>query len=382
MATKRDYYEVLEVDKRADKEAIKKAYRKLAMKHHPDRNPNDKRAEAKFKEASEAAQVLLDDQKRARYDQFGHAGMEGPGGFGTGEGGLEGFADLGNIFGDIFSDFFGHGQSQGGGGRGRRGTRSWGQRGDDLQVSLNIPFEEAAFGTKKTITIPKNVSCSDCHGKGVRGGGPLSSCDMCGGAGEIRRQQGFFMMATTCPQCRGSGEVIKDPCPTCRGDGRVEKDVDLEVKVPAGIDEGQRLKLSGEGGAGLHGAPTGDLYLSVQVDAHEVFIREGFDVHCIVPITFSQAALGVEVEVPTLSGKVALKITPGTQSGKKMRLKNKGIKRLGAYGQGDQIVQIRVDTPTDLSSEQEDLLRKLADFEKKSPSPGQGLFGKVKDLFQ
>ncbi|MCY4524695.1 MAG: molecular chaperone DnaJ [Halobacteriovoraceae bacterium] len=368
---KRDYYEILGVGKNASKDDIKKSYRKLAMKHHPDRNPNDKDAEFKFKEASEAAQVLLDEQKRSRYDQFGHAGVDGQAGFGAG--GFEGFSDLGDIFGDIFGDFFGQTK--------KRSQGGYARAGDDLQMSINVDFKEAIFGAKKDITIKRNIICDSCGGNGVKGGGQPSTCSTCGGVGEVRRQQGFFTMATTCPQCRGTGQMITNPCRNCHGGGLVQKDADLEVTIPAGIDEGQRLKLSGEGDAGMGRGPAGDLYLVINVRKHEIFTREGFDVHCVLPISFSQAALGAELKVPTLDGRVALRIPQGTQSGRKMRLKNKGIKRLGSYGQGDQIVQIHVETPTSLSAEQMELFRKLSDYDDKTTPMGKSFFEKVKNLF-
>ncbi len=380
MSNKRDYYEVLGVAKNSSKEDIKKAYRKLAMQYHPDRNPDNKEAEAKFKEASEAAEVLMDDEKKSRYDQFGHAGVNGgPGGFG-GAGGFQGdFADFGDIFGDIFGDMLG-----GGRGRGRRGGRSQGRPGDDLQMNIEIDFSEAAFGIEKTITINKNVKCDTCNGSGAKAGSSPTTCDYCHGHGEVRRQQGFFTVASTCPKCNGSGQMIKDPCGTCNGSGKKKKKVDLQVKVPAGIDNGQRLKLSNEGDAGMNGGPNGDLYVVINIKPHEIFERDEFDVHCTVPISFSQAALGAEMEVPTLSGKVALKIPAGTQSGVKMRLKGKGIQRLGGYGIGDQIVTVHVETPTKLSSEQKDLLKRLAEIETTTNSNpmSRGFFDKVKDLFQ
>lgn len=359
MSAKRDYYEVLGVDKSADKDAIKKAYRKLAMKYHPDRNPDDADAEAKFKEASEAAEILLDDQKRARYDQFGHAGVDGQaGGFG---GGFQGgdFGDLGDIFGDLFGDMFGGGRR---GGRG--GGRSRGRKGDDLQMALEVSFEEAAFGCEKEVSVVRNI---------VKEGTTPQTCDMCSGHGEIRRQQGFFTIAQTCPKCGGTGEITQ----------RVKKKTSLSVKIPAGIDMGQRLKLSGEGDVGSHGGPNGDLYVQIRIKDHEFFERDDFDVHCKVPITFSQAALGADVEVPTLTGKVALTIPAGTQSGKRMRLKGKGIQRLGGYGQGDQIITVVLETPTKLSQEQRDLFAQLADLEHTKTNPmSRGFFEKVKDLFQ
>ncbi len=376
MSTKRDYYDILGVQKGASKDDIKKAYRKLAMQYHPDRNPDNKEAEAKFKEASEAADVLLDDDKKARYDQFGHAGVNGQQGFG-GAGGFQGdFGDFGDIFGDIFGDMLG-------GGRGRRGPgRSRGRPGDDLQMGIDIDFAEAAFGCEKTISLTKNVKCDTCNGSGAKAGSSPTTCDYCNGHGEVRRQQGFFTVSSTCPKCNGSGQMIKDPCGTCHGAGKKKKKVDLQVKVPAGIDQGQRLKLSQEGDAGAMGGPSGDLYVVINIKPHEIFERDEFDVHCTVPISFSQAALGAEMEVPTLSGKVALKIPAGTQSGVKMRLKGKGIQRLGGYGQGDQIVSVHVETPTKLSNEQKDLFKRLAELDHNSNPMSRGFFDKVKDLFQ
>jgi molecular chaperone DnaJ len=356
MSKQRDYYEVLGVSKSASKEEIKKAYRKLAMQYHPDRNPGPD-GEAKFKEASVAADVLLDDQKRSRYDQFGHAGVDGQaaGGFGGGD-----FSDLGDIFGDLFGDVFG------GGGR-RRGSsgggRSRARKGEDLSLSINLTFEEAAFGCEKEVSINRNV---------VKEGSTSKTCDMCGGHGEIRRQQGFFTIAQTCPRCGGTGEIVE----------RERKKTKLSVKIPPGIDHGQRLKLSGEGDSGSQNGPNGDLYVQILINEHEFFKREVCDVYCDVPISFSQAALGAEIEVPTLSGKVQVQITPGTQSGKKMRLKNKGIAKLGGYGFGDQIITVSVETPTKLSAEQRQLFEKLASLEEGQSNPmSKGFFERVKDLF-
>jgi molecular chaperone DnaJ len=356
--SKRDYYEVLGVSKSAGKDEIKKAYRKLAMKYHPDRNPGPE-GEAKFKEASEAAEILLNEEKRQRYDQFGHAGVDGQaGGFGGGFGQGD-FGDLGDIFGDLFGDMFG-----GGGGRGR-GGRSRARRGDDMQVHVDITFEEAAFGCEKEVNIVKNV---------IKDGTKAQSCDMCQGHGEIRRQQGFFTISQTCPKCGGAGEIAE----------RVRKKSTLSVKIPAGIDDGQRLKLGGEGDFGSKGGPAGDLYVQVRLKEHDFFTRDGFDVLCKVPITFSQAALGSEIEVPTLNGKVAMTIPSGTQSHKKMRLKGKGIQRLGGYGFGDQIITVVVETPTRLNPQQRELfeqLSELEDTEHTSPM-SKGFFDKVRELFQ
>lgn len=373
---KRDYYEVLGLAKGASKDDIKKAYRKLAMQHHPDRNPDNKESEAKFKEASEAAEVLLNDDKRKRYDQFGHAGVDGMGGGGGfGGGGFQDFGDLGDIFGDIFGEFMG-------GGRRGRGRRSSGRPGNDLQMPLNVDFKEAAFGAEKKITINRLVSCETCHGTGGKNGAKPVDCDMCHGYGEVRRQQGFFTVATACPKCQGSGQIVSDPCGTCSGEGRRRKKVDIAVKVPAGIDMGQRLKLSGEGDAGAMGGPAGDLYVEIRVEEHELFERDGFDVHCTIPVSFSQAALGAEIEVPTLEGKVAVTIPEGTQSGRRMRLKAKGIQKLGGYGIGDQILTIHVETPTRLSSEHREIFKRLAELDGDSNPMGRGFFDKVRDLFQ
>jgi len=380
--SKKDYYETLGVDKGADTNTIKKAYRKKAMKFHPDRNPDNAEAEAKFKEASEAADVLLNDDKRRRYDQFGHAGVDGQagGGFGGGfgGGGFSDFGDLGDIFGDIFGGGFG------GGGRSRGGARSRARAGNDLQMAVEVDFLEAAFGVEKKISLNRLVFCDDCTGTGSKDGSQPETCSMCHGHGEVRRQQGFFTVASTCPQCNGSGQQVTDPCGTCRGDGRKRKKVDLEVKVPAGIDHGQRLKLSREGDAGQHGGPNGDLYVVIQLKEHDIFERDEFDVHCTVPISFSQAALGAEIEVPTLEGKVSVKIPVGTQAGKRMRLKGKGIQKLGGYGIGDQILTVHVETPTKLNGEQKELFEKLAQLETtENCNPmSRGFFDKVKDLFQ
>lgn len=355
--SKRDYYEILGVQKSAGKDEIKKAYRKLAMKYHPDRNPDNAEAEAKFKEASEAAEVLLDENKRQRYDQFGHAGVDGQGFGGGGFGAGADFGDLGDIFGDLFGDMFG-------GGRRRGGGRSGARRGEDLQMPLDVTFEEAAFGAEKEIYVTRNI---------VKEGTTPKTCTTCNGHGEIRRQQGFFTIAQPCPHCQGTGEIAE----------RIKKRVKLEVKVPAGIDHGQRLKLSREGDVGSNGGPNGDLYVQVRIQDHAFFVRDGFDVHCEVPITFSQAALGCEVEVPTLNGKVAMTIPQGIQSGKKMRLKGKGIQKLGGYGFGDQIISIVVETPTKLSEEQRELFERLAQLEQTNTNPmSRGFFEKVREFFQ
>ncbi|NOT79090.1 MAG: molecular chaperone DnaJ [Bacteriovoracaceae bacterium] len=378
MSAKRDYYEILGVQKTTSKDEIKKAYRKMAMQFHPDKNPGNPEAEAKFKEASEAAEVLLDDDKKARYDQFGHAGVNGQGGGGGGGFQQGDFGDFGDIFGDIFGDMLGGARGRGG----RGGRRSQGRPGDDLQMGIDVDFSEAAFGCEKTISLTKNIKCDTCNGSGAKAGSSPTTCDYCNGHGEVRRQQGFFTVSSGCPKCNGSGQMIKDPCGTCQGQGKKKKKVDLQVKIPAGIDQGQRLKLSNEGDAGANGGPNGDLYVVINIRRHEIFERDEFDVHCTVPISFSKAALGAELEVPTLSGKVALKIPAGTQSGVKMRLKGKGIQRLGGYGAGDQIVTVHVETPTKLTNEQKELFQRLAEVGESSNPMSRGFFDKVKDLFQ
>jgi molecular chaperone DnaJ len=373
MSNKRDFYDVLGLDRGADKDTIKKAYRKLAMKYHPDRNPNDATAEAKFKEASEAADVLLTEDKKQRYDQFGHAGMDPNQGFGGFGGGGE-FSDLGDIFGDIFGDILGGGR--------RRGGRSRNRPGHDLQMTLEVDFEQAAFGIEKNISLTRNVKCGECYGSGGKDGSKPITCDMCNGMGEVRRQQGFFTVASTCPKCHGAGQMISDPCKQCHGEGRRKKQVELAVKVPAGIDEGQRLKLSGEGDVGLNGGPSGDLYVVVSIKEHDLFERDQFDVYCQVPISFSQAALGADIEVPTLKGRVSVNIPSGTQSGTKMRLKNKGIERLGGYGQGDQFIEIHVETPAKLSTDQREIFVRLMELEDEGATPmSRGFLEKMKNLF-
>jgi molecular chaperone DnaJ len=383
MSDRRDYYEVLGVPKTASKDEIKKAYRKLAMQFHPDKNSGNKEAEAKFKEASHAADILLDDQKRAMYDRMGHAAEQGGMGGGSPfQGGFSGdFGDLGDIFGDIFGDILGGQRGRGGGGGGRRRSRA--MAGDDLQTEVFVTFEEAAFGVEKEMQITRSVSCETCHGSGAKKGSGPTTCDMCHGHGEVRRQQGFFTIAQPCPKCHGSGQIIKEACETCGGRGRNKKREKLSVKVPAGIDEGQRLKLTGQGDAGSNGGPAGDLFVLIHLEPHEFFKRDEYDVHCEVPITFSQAALGTEVEVPTLGGRVSMKIPEGTQSGQKMKLRNKGITKLGGYGFGDQIITIHVETPAKLSKEQRDLFRQLQELEQNQSNPmTKGFFERVRELFQ
>ena len=381
MATKRDYYEVLGITRGASPDDIKKAYRKLAVQFHPDKNPGDKKAEERFKELSEAYEVLSDTQKRQMYDQFGHAanaaGAGNPGGFDA-----QGFggASINDIFGDMFGDLFGGGGGASRGGAGRR--RNTGRPGDDLRTSIDITFEEAAFGTEKVITVPKTVPCDTCEGTGAKPGTQPESCAQCGGRGEVSFQQGFFAITRPCPRCHGGGQTIPHPCVNCQGSGQMKKRSQIAVKIPAGVDSGQRLKLTAEGEAGERGGPAGDLYVVINILPHDFFTRDEFDVICEVPITFAHAALGAEIEVPTLEGKVKLKIPPGTQSHKILRLKNKGLARLGSYGRGDQLVRVIVEVPNKLTAEQKDLLKRFADSEAESAHPmHHSFFEKVKHLF-
>jgi molecular chaperone DnaJ len=368
---KRDYYEVLEVHRNASETEIKKAYRKLAIKYHPDKNPGNKEAEESFKEVSEAYEVLSDPQKRAQYDQFGHAGLGGGGfsgaGFGFGAG-----TPFGDIFGDIFGDLFGGGRQQ----RGR------GRRGDDLLYNLEISFEEAAFGVESRIEVPYNKRCGACGGSGAKPGTEPKVCPTCRGAGQVRFQQGYFSVSRTCNHCNGEGRIIDSPCGACRGSGSVRDTKTMSVKIPAGVETGNRLKLSGEGGQGTKGGVNGDLYVSISVKPHPVFNRDNNDVICEIPISFVQAALGAEIPVPTLDGKMNLKVPEGTQSGKVFRLRDKGIPVLQGYGRGDQLVIIKVETPVNLNKKQREMLEEFAKISGEEIHPmKKNFFDKVVDLF-
>lgn len=377
---KADYYEVLGVARSASDEELKKAYRRLAVQYHPDKNPGDRKAEEKFKEVSEAYEVLSHPEKRSVYDQLGHEGLRAAPGGGGGFQAQGGFGPgMGDIFGDIFGDLFGGGGP--GTSRARRRTRN-GHPGADLKQDLSITFEEAAFGCEKQVNLYKSVTCHTCSGSGAKPGTSLESCPHCAGRGEVSFQQGFFAITRPCPHCHGEGQTVTSPCPTCHKAGFLKKQVQVSVKIPAGIDSGQRLRLNGEGDAGERGGPPGDLYLEIQVAEHPFFTREGSDVVCEVPVTFVQATLGDEVEVPTLEGKVKLKIPPGTQSHKIFRLKAKGLARLGAYGRGDQLVKVIVEVPTKLSSEQRELLSRFSALESQASHPmHQRFFERVKNLF-
>ena len=373
--SKRDYYEVLGVNRDASEEEIKKAYRKLAMKYHPDRNPDNAKAEGQFKEAKEAYEILSDSDKRAAYDRYGHAGVDpnqaGPGGPGFGGMG-GGFADA---FGDIFGDLFGAG------GRGRQGGV---YRGADLRYNLEISLEEAARGAETQIRIPTMETCDTCKGSGARPGSSPTTCGTCGGQGQVRMQQGFFSIQQTCPACHGSGKTIAHPCPECNGAGRTKRYKTLAVKIPAGIDHGDRVRLSGEGEHGVAGGPPGDLYVVVQIRPHPVFERDGADLHCEMPISFGVAALGGEIEIPTLDGHAKLKIPAETQTGQAFRLRGKGIKALRGSGYGDLICHVTVETPVKLTEAQKELLRQLDASTQGNPthSPRAKTFmDKVRDFF-
>ena len=369
MASKADYYELLGVSRDIGVEELKKAYRKAALRYHPDRNPGDKAAEEKFKELSEAYQVLSDPEKRSQYDRFGHAAFEqGAGGFG---GGFDFSTNFEDIFGDIFGDFFG------GGGRAGRQVR-----GQDLAYSLEVSFEEAAFGTEKTVSIPRRVTCATCQGTGAEPGTRPQTCGTCRGSGQMRFQQGFFTVARTCNRCGGQGSVVTDPCTECQGAGAVRKTSNLQIKIPGGVDSGSRLKLRGEGEAGPVGGIAGDLYVTIQVGEHPLFERQNNEVICELPISFPQAALGADIEAPTLEGKIKMKVPAGTQSGSIFRLRGKGIVDLRGRGRGDQLVRIVVETPTDLGARQKELLEEFARLNGGEVHPiSKGFFDKVKELF-
>lgn len=375
--SKRDYYEILGVDKNADDATLKKAYRKLAMKYHPDRNPDDKEAEQNFKELNEAYEVLSDNQKRSMYDQFGHAGVNGngQGGFGGAQGGFGGFED---IFGDIF-DMFGGGFSSG-----RRRNRP--QKGPDIKIQLDLSFEEAAFGIDKDIEVSRHEECSKCNGTGAKPGTSKKTCHKCGGTGEVRYTQrtplGSFVNVRTCDTCNGEGSIIDAPCEECNGHGKIRKKKKINVKIPAGVDNSSVITLRGEGEPGIKGGPHGDLYIVIRMLPHKIFKRDGYDIICEIPITFVQAALGDEIVVPTLDGKVKYNIPEGTQSSTVFRLKGKGVHLLNGNGRGDQYVKVIVDIPRKLNEEQKDVLRKFAEISGEDVhEQKKSFFDKVKDAF-
>ncbi len=373
---KRDYYEVLNVARNASEAELKQAYRKLAMKYHPDRNPGDQEAENRFKEAKEAYETLNDPRKRAAYDQFGHAGVDNSMGGGFGGGNFSDAADLGDIFGGVFRDIFG----------GRGGVGAQNHRGTDLRYTLDLTLEEAVFGTTAKIKIPTLVSCKACAGSGAKAGTKPTTCPTCRGVGQVRMQQGFFSIQQTCPRCQGQGTIISDPCKTCQGHGRVEEQKTLSVKVPAGVDNGDRIRLAGEGEVGEQGGAAGDLYVQIRVKPHSIFQREESNLYCEVPIAFTTAALGGELEVPTLDGRVNLKIPAETQTGKVFRVRSKGVKPVRGGAVGDLLCRVIIETPVNLTREQRELLEKFAETvasgrERHAPQQGSWLDG-VKKFFE
>jgi molecular chaperone DnaJ len=367
---KRDYYEVLGINRDASEEEIKKAYRKLAMKHHPDRNPDNPKSEGQFKEMKQAYEILSDANKRAAYDQYGHAGVDPQ----AGAAGGAGYANFSDAFGDIFGDIFG-------GGRGRSNV----YRGADLRYNLEITLEEAARGTETRIRIPTMDECGTCHGSGAKPGTQPTTCATCGGHGQVRVQQGFFSIQQTCPKCHGAGRVVSSPCGTCHGAGRIKQQKTLSVKIPTGVDNGDRIRLSGEGEAGVNGGPTGDLYVVIQIKPHAVFTREHNDLHCEMPVSFTSAALGGEIEIPTLDGYAKIKIPSETQSGKVFRLRGKGIKGVRSQTHGDLLCHVVVETPVSLTPQQRELLQKLEESIQRDPSRhnprAKGWMDRVREFF-
>ncbi len=377
--SKRDFYDILGVNRDASDEEIKKAYRKLAMKYHPDRNPDNPKAEEHFKEVKEAYEILSDGQKRTAYDQYGHAGVDPQAGMGGGFGGFgAGAGGFSDAFGGIFDEIFGAGRAGGGG-------RSNVYRGADLRYNLEITLEQAAFGTETKIRIPTMEACETCKGSGAKSGTQPKTCPTCQGSGQVRMQQGFFSIQQTCPKCRGTGKFIADPCGSCHGAGRVKQHKTLAVKIPAGVDAGDRIRLSGEGEHGVNGGPPGDLYVQIHLKAHPVFQREQNDLHCEMPISFATAALGGEIEIPTLDGAANLKIPPETQTGKVFRLRGKGIKGVRSGNQGDLLCHVVVETPVNLTDRQKELLREFdesskEDAERHNPR-AKSWMDRVRDFF-
>jgi molecular chaperone DnaJ len=375
---KRDYYDVLGVSKSASADELKKAYRQKAKEFHPDRNKDNPDAEAQFKEANEAYEALKDPDKKAAYDRFGHAAFDGSmggggprGGFGGGQG------DFGSAFSDVFDDLFGDFM---GGGRG--GGRQRASRGSDLRYNLRITLEDAYNGLTKTINVPSSVTCDTCDGTGAEGGSDPTTCPTCSGMGKVRAQQGFFTVERTCPTCSGTGQIIKNPCSSCRGAGRVERERALSVNIPAGVETGTKIRLAGEGEAGMRGGPSGDLYIFIEVRDHNLFVRDGTNLYCRVPVSIATAALGGDIEVPTMDGgRSRVKIPAGSQSGRQMRLRGKGMPALRGGGSGDMLIELAVETPVNLTSRQKELLREFDDLSEDNNPESTSFFSKVKNFW-
>jgi molecular chaperone DnaJ len=377
---KRDFYEVLGIARGASADEIKKAYRQKAKELHPDRNQDNPQAEAQFKEVNEAYDVLKDDQKKAAYDRFGHGAFEG--GMGGGGGPRGGFqqGDFASAFSDVFEDLFG--DFMGGRGAGGGGARARAQRGSDLRYNLRVSLEEAYKGVQKTINVPTAVVCDICHGTGAEGGAEPVTCPTCSGMGKVRAQQGFFTVERTCPTCNGAGQIVKNPCKACGGHGRVEKERALSVNIPAGVETGTRIRLAGEGEAGLRGGPSGDLYIFIEVRDHPIFQRDGVNLYCRVPVSFTTAALGGEVEVPTIDGGMSrVKVPAGSQTGKQMRLRAKGMPALRGGGTGDMLIELSVETPVNLTARQKELLREFEQLSEENNPEGKTFFSKVKGFW-
>ena len=373
---KRDYYEVLGVAKGADAATIKKGYRQKAKELHPDRNSDNPNAEAQFKEANEAYEVLKDENKKAAYDRYGHAAFEN--GMCSGGGPRGGQGDFGSAFSDVFDDLFGDFM----GGRGGGGRRSAAQRGNDLRYNLRINLEDAFAGLQKTVTVPTAVGCGSCNGTGAEGGSEPQTCPTCSGMGKVRAQQGFFTVERTCPTCSGMGQTIKDPCTTCHGQGRVEKEKSLSVNIPAGVETGTRIRLAGEGEAGLRGGPTGDLYIFIEVQDHALFERESTNLYCRVPVSIATAALGGEIEVPTIDGgRSRVKVPEGSQSGRQMRLRGKGMPALRGAGVGDMFIELAVETPVKLTARQREILKEFDQLSEENNPQGSSFFDSVKSFW-
>jgi molecular chaperone DnaJ len=377
---KRDYYDVLGAKKGASAEELKKAYRTKAKELHPDRNSDNPNAEAQFKEVNEAYDVLKDADKKAAYDRYGHAAFEGGMGGGGQRGGFSGGqGDFGSAFSDVFEDLFGDFMGRGGGGG---GGRSRAQRGSDLRYNLRVSLEEAYAGVPKTINVPTSIACDSCRGTGAEGGSEPTTCPTCSGMGKVRAQQGFFTVERTCPTCNGAGQIVKNPCKSCHGHGGIEKERALSVNIPAGVETGTRIRLAGEGEAGLRGGPTGDLYIFIEVKEHPIFQRDSAHLFCRVPISFATAALGGEVEVPTIDGgKARVKVPAGSQTGKQMRLRAKGMPALRGGGVGDMLLELSVETPVNLTSRQKELLREFEALSEDNNPEGRTFFSKVKGFW-